>query len=149
MENKKLKCYVITVSEHFPSGHRRSGEPTDFVQSIIDGKKIHTVRGNYPFWKKRIDEVINGRAYLSIRVWTGKPYRSKQKEIIQFHQNDGVGIQRVEYERDFMEVVAESDGLTVADFNSWFREVKPKTEMAIIHFTSFRYTIVKIKPNEI
>lgn len=85
-----MKTYVITVSEKFPTKHKRKGEPTFFRENILAVKKIHTIRNNYEFWKKRIDEVQNGNAVLSIRVWTGKPYASPQEEITYLTDEDGV-----------------------------------------------------------
>src|SRR3954469_18122827 len=77
----KLKKYVLTVSEKFPKTHPRSGHDTEFANKILDRTKIHTIRGNYPFWSKRIDAINRGEAILSIRQWTGKPYNSPQIEI--------------------------------------------------------------------
>ena len=105
-----MKTYVITLSKRFPTGHNRAGEPTHFWEKFIKGRdnysciyrdfwettipKIHTIRANYPLWKKRIAEVERGEACLSIRQWTGKPYRSKQVEIARLTKEEGVGIQR-------------------------------------------------------
>ena len=55
--------------------------------------KIHTIRTNYQLWEKRINEVQEGNAVLSIRQWSGKPYRSKQTTILNLTKDDGVGIQ--------------------------------------------------------
>ena len=154
----KLKCYVITISKNFPQSHKRSGEETAFYMKILAGIKIHTIRSNFDLWSKRIGEIQAGRAYLSIREWTGKPYRSPQKELFQFHKKDGVGIQPVILtaskgeKRSPLELIegigaripegdtlAINDGLTAEDFNEWFKSAKPYKPMAIIHFTSFRY----------
>lgn len=78
-----MKTYVITLSKRFPTGHNRAGEPTHFWEKFIKGRdnysciyrdfwettipKIHTIRANYPLWKKRIAEVERGEACLSIR----------------------------------------------------------------------------------
>ena len=71
-----MKTYVITLSKRFPTGHNRAGEPTHFWEKFIKGRdnysciyrdfwettipKIHTIRANYPLWKKRIAEVERG-----------------------------------------------------------------------------------------
>jgi hypothetical protein len=52
MKIKTLKCYVITVSKNFPVIHPEKGEPTFFIENILEGIKITTIRGNYPFWEK-------------------------------------------------------------------------------------------------
>ena len=140
-----MKKYVLIVSERFPTTHKRAGEDTNFIQQIKDGVKKHTIRGNYDLWKKRIDEIQAGKAYLSVRIWTGKPHNSKQKEILQLTE---VGIQKLDdggfvwiidkHTTDNNEVnFAENDGLSHDDFQDWFK--KAKYPMAIIHFTDFRY----------
>ncbi len=151
-----MKKYVLIVSEKFPKTHQRSGENTNFIAQIKNalkkhltqekvGIKRHTMRGNYELWKKRIDEIQAGKAYLSVRIWTGKPYNSKQKEILQLTE---VGIQKLEswhffYAIDNIESkittedLSVNDGLSCDDFQDWFK--KAKYPMAIIHFTDFRY----------
>ena len=86
-----MKTYVITISERFPKTHKRAGELTMFPTSINNGTKIHTIRSNYDFWEKRIKEIQKGNAYLSIRVWEGKPYNSKQKELFRITKEAGIG----------------------------------------------------------
>lgn len=150
---KKLKTHVLMVSRVFPTYHKRKGEETLFPIKIIDKEKIHTCRSNYDLWKKRIDEVNAGEAILSVRIWSGKPYCSKQVEIKQYDKYSGIGIQQLlEIDKDIfyvrfmerglhiqgLETLATNDGLSLEDFKEWFK--KPITEpMAIIHFTDFRY----------
>lgn len=159
-----MKTFVITVSKRFPVYHPKSGELTDFAPKINDEIKIHTIRGNYEFWKKRIDKVNAGLAILSIREWTGKPYASKQVELKQL---TSAGIQKIntlevhkfgdygyslaideniniygEQDIDGETVktkrsLFENDGLTELDFYAWFN--KPLKNPCIIHFTDFRY----------
>lgn len=152
---KKLKTYVLTVSQVFPSYHPAKGKPTNFPRSILGLTKFHTIRQNYELWKKRIDEVNAGKAVLSVRYWDGKPYKDKQKEFLIFDEYSDIGVQRLDY-MDFnsntciiddspdtyipesLNVLADNDGLTLQQFKDWFR--KPNSEpMAIIHFTNFRY----------
>lgn len=95
----KIKTFVLTVSEKFPSTHFRKGEETGFVEKILQKSKIHTIRKNYPLWKKRIEQIQKGEAILSIRVWTGAPYKSPQKEIIQLDQSSGMDMIRDVRER--------------------------------------------------
>lgn len=90
-----MKKYVITVSEKFPASHSKKGEPTNFVENIKNGIKIHTIRTNYGFWKKRFLEIEKGLAELHIRTWSGKPYASKQVEQFVFGKGDGIGIQKL------------------------------------------------------
>ena len=141
-----MKTYILTISEKFPSAHNRAGDKTLFEEKIKQKSKIHTIRENYDFWKKRIDEIQAGRACLSIRKWSGRPYRSKQIEIFNFTD---VGIEKLEwdvlgwfvdsYDNDLTtKDLAKNDGLSYNDFKSWFKKY-PEKSMAIIHFTDFRY----------
>lgn len=118
----KIKTYVLTVSRNFPATHPRKGEKTEFVLKIQNGlgitckncrevsrfdgdccgylpgqkgEKLHTIRANYDFWKKRIDEVNEGKAILSLRYWTGKPYCSKQEEFARLDKDSGIGVQEL------------------------------------------------------
>ena len=156
-----MKTYVITLSRHFLANHKRAGEETHFKEKFLLGQgltdydtpskaKIHTIRANYPLWEKRIKEVQEGRAVLSIRQWTGKPYRSKQVEIATLTAGSGVGIQLMELTNDFAEciigdhhhsyvTVAKNDGLHPADWIEWFSAYDLSKPMAIIHFAKFRY----------
>ena len=150
---EKIKTYVITLSQHFLATHKRAGEPTDFKEKFLNGEKIHTIRANYPLWEKRVKEVQEGRAVLSIRQWTGKPYRSKQIEIARLTAANGVGIQKlcfpnrltawVDYPEMKLSVdfkhLAKNDGLSLVDWCDWFRHYDLSKPLAIIHFTKFRY----------
>lgn len=168
-----MKTYVITLSKVFPTGHKRAGEPTAFKSSFETGQiyskckqrivamcageclsvlggKIHTIRANYPLWQKRISEVQRGEAVLSVRQWTGKPYRSPQEQIDILTNEDGVGIQELKMidlfrpteingNRVELPDLAENDGLTFDDWYQWFKGYDLTQPMAIIHFTKFRY----------
>lgn len=143
-----MKTYVLTVSKTFPVTHPRKGEPTDFAQKIMAFHKIHTIRDNVELWSKRAKEVNEGRAIISARQWTGKPYGSKQ---IEFATYERIGIQVIELtmlgffidtiESDVsVEVLAAFDGLSREDFVAWFKDGwKQDIPKAIIHFTDFRY----------
>ena len=158
-----MKTYVITLSRHFLANHKRAGEETHFKEKFLLGQgltdydtpsmaKIHTIRANYPLWEKRIKEVQDGRAILSIRQWTGKPYRSKQVEIAMLTDRNGVGIQMLRFLGDNFnggyirngvypsdKILAKNDGLPLADWEAWFRGYDLSKSLAIIHFTKFRY----------
>lgn len=144
-----MKTYVLMISERFPQAHKRKGELTYFPTKIKNGEKIHTIRANYKLWEKRINDIKNGVARLSIRVWEGKPYRSKQIQIFEFNSERGIGIQKLEDPTNFVfapidgksinwEDVAKNDGLSFDDFCEWFK-VRKSSPMAIIHFTGYRY----------
>lgn len=169
-----MKTYVITLSKKFLGRHPRAGEETNFEQKFKTGQtcakckkikrgmclgecfpytsaKLHTIRGNYELWEKRIKEVQDGNAILSVRQWTGKPYRSKQVEIACLTAADGVGLQKLYFLHPFdlqstyvnsrvnAKEIAANDGLSLSDWLAWFSTSKPLEPMAVIHFTQFRY----------
>lgn len=166
-----MKTYVITLSQVFPTWHKRAGEPTKFRAAFLSGQtcskckkrnhamctsecfsglKIHTIRANYPLWLKRITEVQQGKAVLSVRQWTGKPYGSPQEEIAMLTNEDGIGIQELKMidlfrpttingNRVELPDLAANDGLSFNDWYDWFKSYDLKQPMAIIHFTKFRY----------
>jgi hypothetical protein len=166
-----MKTHVITVSRNFPSTHKRKGEETFFPEKILNaigkkhliwmdirlsleiiGDKLHTIRGNYPLWKKRIDEVIAGEAVLSIRYHTLGRYvkGNKQIEFCQLDKNSGVGVQKLCDDGIWNDDdtrnraisnfhLAKNDSLSLEDFTDWFRKYDKSEPMAIIHFTPFRY----------
>ena len=148
-QNKsRKKTHVLIVSEYFPSDHFRAGEPTNFPINISAYIKKHTLRYNYEYWKKRIDEVKAGIAILSIRIWVGKPYGkgSSQLEILALDYAD---IQKIELAPNDIFIdgkpsmisydeLAKNDGLTKKELFSWF-PVFPDEPMALIHFTDFKY----------
>ncbi len=157
-----MKTYVITLSQVFPATHPRKGEKTEFKEKVLAAinepyqsairPKIHTIRANYEFWKKRFDDIYAGTACLSIRQWTGKPYCSKQVEIARLTKDDGIGIQKlifyhgsIEYPiirggcEPLLSELAYNDGLSVEDWSAWFKRYNLYMPLAIIHFTSMRY----------
>jgi len=151
MEKRKaILCLVKT----FPTGHRRAGEPTLFEENLTKGVKIHTVRGNEGnTWSKRIQDVMEGRKFLTVRQWAGRPYNSEQREIARY---EAVGLQRIlmtyssedavpqcwiDGHRVDVNEVAAHDGLSTEDFVNWFfgKNRENIFEGVVIHFTDFRY----------
>lgn len=148
-----MKTFVLTVSKQFPKTHAKAGRDTGFVQNIsklfsFENTKIHTIRHNYDLWNKRAKEINEGKAILSIRYWSDKPYNSKKVEICRLEK---IGVEKLEDARNFVfapiegkEVnwgeVAKNDGLTFEDFCEWFK-VRSDKPMAVIHFTNFRYCL--------
>jgi len=160
MKTPKIKRYRLGVSRYFPSTHARKGEPTGFVDFILAGDKIHTIRGNYELWAKRMAEVQAGRAIIELFYWTGKPYHKDENGVGQvvfatLGKEDGVGIQRIDLAEEFfktnwivgqaefsdqlLSTVAQHDGLSLEDFKAWFEGYDLSEPMAIIHLTNFRY----------
>ena len=175
-----MKTYVIALSRVFPAKHPRKGEQTKFDVKLLNavwrahnmsigypqvGMKLHTIRTNYALWSKRFEQIEDGKACLSIRCWTGKPYHSKQMEICKLTKDDEIGIQRLQFiplnndlgnfitSIDFRckrmpealnlaHELASNDGLTFADWKEWIflsSKYDFNKPLAIIHFTKFRY----------
>lgn len=152
---------VITYSRQYPQGHPMAGKPTWFVEKIIADlvaqedseyytdhikrlrdlgylqistmnelaatpyfRKGHTVRAGHRF--KAGDT-------FSPRIWSGKPYRSKQivlgpdvtiTKVWSFQTGYGFGhglilLDGKEVDIDFIREVAKNDGLTLEDFWDW------------------------------
>lgn len=185
---REMKTYYLTLSQTFPATHPRKGEPTYFEEklhnsllrnkgmnvgyaltpsfAVPDGKQLkpHTIRANYPFLAKRFEKINAGEAVLSVRQWSGKPYRSKMIEICRLTKEDGIGIQKLKFASDrdgchnwwhfsidgrychydtkadyVPNELAENDGLSYKDWQDWFRNYDLSQPLAIIHFTKFRY----------
>jgi hypothetical protein len=163
---------VLTFSRHFPTGHPKAGQPTYFIEQILnvtlprgengiinrdninpailplindfillDGatRKHHTIRAGSRFKPGDM---------ASLRVWSDKPYRSKQIEFAQVEVKKVWDVEIIQNEEDwvfkingkqlgwgipdfnidqFIEELAKNDGLTTADFLNWF-SMHPKKE---------------------
>lgn len=147
-----MKTYVLTISQHFPQTHSKKGLRTEFINSLAKGWKKHTIRGNFELWEKRFKEIESGNACLSVRYWSGKPYRSPQKELIRLTNKDGIGIDKIQFHVDLEHCLIKDevycvsdddicyhDGLTYKDFKEWFKGYDLSKPMALIYFSSFRY----------
>lgn len=140
------------ISKNFPAEHKRHGEETGFKDNLINNKQ-HTIRANFELWKKRADEINSGMAFLSVRQWKGKPYRSKQVEVIAlyriyvqklFYFMSDISFPRIYDDGGIVKaistgVLAKNDGLACEDFREWFKKYDLSKPMAIIQLTNFRY----------
>lgn len=156
-----MKTFILTISRQFPANHLRCGHDTNFVKKILNnyacnnnglGNKIHTCRANYKYWERIINEVNAGKAILSLRYWSDKPYKSKQVEIVTFDKGSGIGLQELTFKNNLLYMpfvnnkfvslaeISKNDGLKVSEFISWFEKYDLSCPMAIIHFTKFRYS---------
>ncbi len=160
--------YTLILSERFPATHPRHGEPTDFKHKFIramacrrmssEDLKLHTIRANPWLWVRRFEQINAGKACLSVRMWSGKPYASKQEELWRLTKADGIGMQllylpvedsgfcyvlnsmhSIQTKAVDPEIVANHDGLLLQDWRPWFQSHNPSEPLAIIHFTNFRY----------
>jgi hypothetical protein len=173
---------VITFSRVFPSYHPRKGEPTYFVEKIwkslggvgrqytdpfqtedykkgivwgyqlVDGYKYHTIRSGDRF--KEGD-------WFSPRVWSGKPYNSKQiiiapdiqvKKVFDFQIEEAYKDLPLDYDTDIiinhkyyhyddeiMKLIAKNDGLSLPDLLKWFLYPKPFDGQVICWHESIEY----------
>jgi len=146
---------VITFSRVFPSYHPRKGEPTFFVEKIWstemfkkdfdrgiikDAFKNYEERNFEPKWHTiRAGKRWKVGDKFSPRVWSGKPYASKQIVIAPDIEIKKVWNVRINPNGNYTEVmlttksvnvftllscgnVAENDGLDVNDFINWFQK---------------------------
>ncbi len=151
------------LSKVFPATHPRAGQPTGFFDKFMAGQaysrkgwlvspKLHTIRANFDLWYKRFEKIAAGEAYLSVREWTGAPYRSKQKELARLTREDGIGIQCLNFANLYgcdryivdgydvaLSHLATNDGLSPDEWLDWFKAYDKTKNLAIIHFTKFRY----------
>jgi len=165
-----MVTYQLILSQTFPATHPRKGEPTEFYSALRNTLdflrydlspvdfiycKLHTIRANYPLWKKRFEKIARGEACLSIRQWEGKPRRSNTIEIARLTKDDGIGLQKLEFDTKAVcplchpiiegntivqaETLAANDGLNFVDWQCWFDKYDLTEPLAIIHFTKFRY----------
>jgi hypothetical protein len=159
MAELKKKIFVLKVSTKFMKTHSKSGDETGFVEKILNGSKIHTIRENWQYWYQVVKEVNEGNAVLQIRYWKDVPYRSPQET---FYELDKLGfelglfdirnnvVEILSYEPDSkvclfhhhgyqdLPIVANNDGLITEDFKEWFKDASVDYK-AIIHFTDLRY----------
>lgn len=162
-------AHVITFSRQFPSYHPRAGQPTYFVEKVwcsllhhcgqhfeMDIPDLENELANY--WEKvaiipkhhtiRAGHRFKVGDWFSPRVWSGKPYRSKQIIIapdIQVKKTWDVDIDeadvwaiglpgtQVKYLDDDQQArIAMNDGLTEQDLYWWFKEAKKPFDGQII-----------------
>ena len=113
--------------------------------NLIQGK-IHTIRQNYEWWKR-----FEGQE-VALFTWNGKPYRSKQKifcvkkiyhvQKLYFTNTFGllwhISVENMQ-KQITKETFTKNDGFNTFDeVLEWFHDY-PTCEMAILHFTDFRY----------
>ena len=129
-----MKTFVLTFSKKFPSHHTRKGEATNFIDKLLTKTKTTTIRGNEKRWRKIRREVNEGRAFLSLRYWSDKPYRSKQVEfarvyemathrvfITNSHNGFEMSINGVCSDNCAINHIVKREGFdTEADFTDWF-----------------------------
>lgn len=160
---------VLTMSRFFPKGHIREGQPTHFVekiwsnpfvsiinQDLLQNEILNFSRHEYLYTAKhhtiRAGERWKPGDMVSLRVWSDKPYRSKQIEFAQvevkktwsFEMGPVPGTNPISDTQiaidgrvhslltplsDIVQKVSANDGLSIEDFISWF-SIHPKKKGA-------------------
>lgn len=152
---------VITFSRTFPSYHPKAGQPTYFVEKVV--KSLHK-QGVKPFdvncdFSEEMYHIIDPKhhtiraghrfkvgEWFSPRVWSGRPYNSKQIQFapdIQVNRqwdfdliNGKVIIGGLFHcsvkEEEKIEAFACNDGLSAQDLLDWFQYPKPCADNQII-----------------
>jgi hypothetical protein len=170
---------VILLRKTFPKNHSKARKETNFREKLLRGigcpdcskergitcyycsrdmkEKIHTCRENYEYWKKKIDRLKAEGGVLSVRQWSGKPFRSPQEIIVDIPA-ENVGVQKLDWCTEEtasiqpsayegyplgmpvnISELSENDSLSLDDFRAWLKGYDLSKPMAIIHFTKFRY----------
>ena len=152
MATKRKNLAVLMLSTAFMKGHSKAGKPTEFKAKLLAGTKLHTIRGNFEWWQRKAQQINAGEMDLSIRQWSGKPYRSQQVEVARLSHLE---VQRFEAaygstdpqprvwidgcEVADVEQVAHNDGLELAEWQEWFFKHTNHFEGVVLQFTSFKY----------
>ncbi len=159
---------VIIFSRTFPAYHPRKGEHTFFVEKFLKGfEKENWYADNlydvgqklgFPYadvFLNRVDSmqpknhtIRAGHRWkvgdkFSPRIWSGKPYRSKQiviapdieiKNVWDFKLIGGHCFTSwKEYlNDDDLKIIAKNDGLSLDDFIAWFNNFSKNCEYQII-----------------
>ncbi len=145
---------VITFSRVFPKYHPKAGQPTYFVEQIYNSIYMDKsgdwsdAPGDTSNYVVELEHTILGRKHHTIRngnrwkvgdkfsprVWSGKPYASKQitiaedleiKQIFNFSKDlisDKWYVNGVEMSSVERIDLAENDGLLYKDLLAWFQK---------------------------
>ena len=149
ISGKKKTKVILKIAKNFLAYHPQKGKPTNFEMKIKAKDKIHTIRPNYEAWKKKIEKVKNGESELIVEQWSGLPYRSSPELLFKYDDKDDIDVSKLTFEEGKglivndevivpTEILAKNDGLTLQEFEDWFK-IFPPEPFAIIHFTGFRY----------
>lgn len=141
-----MKTYILLLAKKYPKYHKRAGEDTNFDLEFLSGNKIHTIRQNFKLWEKRLQSPF----ILSVREWKGEPYKSKQ-QILKNISSDKLSYDKILVSSKSIVIlrktlnivpnksVCKNDGLTIEDFNDWFKNYPRVESMILIYFNNQRY----------
>jgi hypothetical protein len=136
---------VITFSRVFPKYHPKAGQPTYFVEQIYNSLFSKNNLMDYPKGLEIDDTIMgvkkhtirNGNRWkvgdkFSPRVWSGKPYASKQiiladdvevKKVFDFIvEGPGYILNGYAITLTELKILAENDGLEADDLGLWFNK---------------------------
>ena len=145
---------VITFSEKFPSYHPKAGEPTFFVEKFwasikvplpvsvhaeqLEARVRNLMLGNFTpkHHTIRMGNRWNVGDKFSPRIWSGKPYNSKQiiisddQEILKIWNIESSGNNHIYINDKSINVfdvdrLAYNDGLTTSELMAWFKYPAP------------------------
>ena len=126
----------IMVAKSFPTHHPKAGQPTGFRESILAGRKIHTLRKSAV--GRKTGDIV------SLRQWAGRPYASKQVEFARCR----IAVNRFEIQGRplsswIVTRTAVADGFDeTRDFADWFGV----GDDGLIHFDGVCIYFVDVKP---
>lgn len=150
---------VLTFSRHFPKGHAKAGQPTYFVEKVFASLKDKVVPDPLAIpgfiWAQFQDctfpkghTIRSGSRFkpgdmAGLRVWSDKPYRSKQIEFAQvevkkvwdikihiINGSVGVNVNGEAMKGVQAPRIARNDGLEWIDFVNWFN-IHPKKKQQV------------------
>lgn len=146
------------MAKTYPSTHPKRKLPTGFETLLKSGRKIHTIRGNVDKWILVKEKLQMSKYYLSLRQWTGLPYRSVQHEIL-YTELRSIQTISMTYFPAFDDLcikidgnlfplsryreLANNDGMSLTDFKHYFFQEDGENcqifNGAILHFTDLIY----------
>lgn len=140
---------VITFSRVFPKYHPKAGQPTYFVEQIYNSLFSKNNLMDYPKGLEINDTIMGVKKHtirignrwkvgdkFSPRVWSGKPYNSKQIILCDDVKIEKIYNIKIEVTGNFytpyidgknvcqetMKKVAMNDGLSLSELYKWFNE---------------------------
>ena len=134
---ERTSMKYIMCAKTYPVFHPKAGRPTGFRESILNGRKIHTLRqsaGN-----RQTGDIV------SLREWGGRPYASKQVEFARCRVIvDPLTIDGVLADDWELGNIARCDGFAdPQDFAHWFTKGKPGP----VHFDGVCIYFRDVSPN--
>lgn len=122
---------VLGFKTHFPDG-----SPTNFVEAILSGRKIHSIRSGTRWRKGMSIHMATGVRTKSYHQFCIKVVQRTNYIVIRPQKKD-VWVSGIRLTNEEIELLAKNDGLTTAQFWAWFHS---DFSGQIIHWTDYRYT---------